>query len=127
MLEKQAFNTKRGPAAKGPYSTCVSAGDLVFVSGQVPINPATGQFVGGSIEDEARQVLENLRTLLDELGSSLERVVKTTIFLRDMSDFGRVNEVYASYFTTAPPARSTVQVACLPFDVGIEIEAVALK
>jgi 2-iminobutanoate/2-iminopropanoate deaminase len=127
MSQKQAFTTKRGPAAKGPYSTCVAAGDLVFVSGQVPIDPATGHFVKGGIEDETRQVLENLQTVLGELGLSLDHVVKTTIFLRDMGDFARVNEVYGRYFTSAPPARSTVQVARLPFDVGIEIEAVALR
>ena len=127
MTRKQAFNTTRGPAAKGPYSTCVAAGDLLFVSGQVAVDPATGSFVDDSIEAEARQVLENLKTVLEEFGSSLEKVVKTTIFLRDMDDFARVNEVYAGYFADEPPARSCVQAGRLPFDVGIEIEAIALR
>ena len=127
MPEKQTFNTTRGPAAKGPYSTCVAAGELIFVSGQIPIDPATGELVGGGIEAETHRVLDNLKIVLEEFGSSLDRVVKATIFLRDMDEFGLVNEVYAGYFPADPPARACVQVARLPLDVGIELEAVALR
>ena len=127
MAQKQVFNTTKGPAAKGPYSTCVAAGDLIFASGQIPIDPSTGKLVQGDIEAQARQVLDNLRIVLEEFGSSLEKVVKTTVFLRDMDDFGRVNAVYAEYFTGEFPARACVQVARLPLDVGVEIEAIALR
>jgi len=127
MAEKQALKITKGPAAKGPYSTCVAAGDFLFVSGQVPVDPATGTMVGGRIENQARRVLENLKVVLEEAGSSLDRVVKMTVFLSDMDAFARINGVYAEYFPSAPPARSCVQAARLPFDVGIEIEAIALR
>ena len=127
MAEKEVFLTKKGPASKGPYSTCVAAGDFLFVSGQMRIDPATGEFVNTSIENEARQVLQNLKTVLEEFGTSMDKVVKTTVFLRDMDDFARINGVYGEFFPGAPPARSCVQAGRLPFDVGIEIEAIALK
>jgi len=127
MIKKEVFLTKKGPASKGPYSTCVAAGDFLFVSGQVGVEPTTGRLINATIEEEARQVLENLKTVLEEFGSSLDKVVKTTVFLRDMDDFGRVNEVYSRYFPSECPARSCVEAGRLPFDVAVEIEAIALK
>ena len=114
------------PAAIGPYSQAIRAGGLVFVSGQIPLDPETGQVVEGGIKAQAERALDSLRAILEASGSGLERVVKTTVFLADLGNFAEVNEVYARYFPDAPPARATVQVAALPRGVGIEIEAVAL-
>lgn len=119
-------STEAAPAAIGPYSQAVStAGPLLFTSGQLPIDPQTGAFVPGGIAEQTAQVLKNLQAVLEAGGSSLGRVVKTTVFLKDMNDFAAMNAVYASFFTNSPPARSTVEVARLPKDSLVEIEAVA--
>lgn len=125
MSERKAIRTDEAAPAVGPYSQAVRAGDLLFTSGQIPLTPG-GELVGGDVEAQTRQVLANLRAVLEAGGSSPERVVKCTVFLRDMNDFERVNAVYGELFGDEPPARSAVQVARLPKDVAIEIEAVAL-
>ena len=119
--------TENAPAAIGPYAQAITAGDLVFCSGQIPLDPATNQIVEGGIETQTRRVLDNLAAVLQAAGSSLAQVVKTTIFLADMNDFGTVNMIYGDYFRSEPPARATVQVARLPRDVRVEIEAIALR
>jgi 2-iminobutanoate/2-iminopropanoate deaminase len=114
------------PAPVGPYSQAIIAGDLVFCSGQIPLDPATGQLVTGDIEVQAERVLQNIRAVLEEAGTSLAHVVKATVFLVDLADFPRMNAVYAKHFTSDPkPARSTIQVAKLPANSSIEIEVVA--
>ncbi len=125
-MERKIINTTDAPAAIGPYSQAVQTGNLLFVSGQIPIDPASGELVQGGIEAETRQVLNNLQAILEAAGSSLEKVIKTTIFIADMDTFGTINEIYAEYFKTEPPARACVEVARLPKDVLIEIEALAL-
>ena len=119
--------TEHAPAAIGPYAQAVAVGDFVFCSGQIPLDPTTNQLVEGGIEIQTRRVLDNLAAVLQAGGSSLQQVVKTTIFLQDMDDFATVNTIYAEYFGSEPPARATVQVARLPRDVRIEIEAIALR
>jgi 2-iminobutanoate/2-iminopropanoate deaminase len=123
---KQQVQTDNAPAAIGPYSQAIKAGGFVFVSGQIPIDPKTGQFVSGGIAEQTEQVLKNLSAVLEAAGSSLDRVVKTTVFLADMKEFSGMNEVYAKYFSGPPPARATVAAAGLPRDARVEIEAVAL-
>jgi 2-iminobutanoate/2-iminopropanoate deaminase len=126
-LERTTIATEYAPAAIGPYAQAIAAGDLVFCSGQIPLDPTTNQIVEGGIEIQTRRVLDNLAAVLQAAGSSLEQVVKTTIFLADMNDFATVNGIYAEYFSSEPPARATVQVARLPRDVLVEIEAIALR
>jgi 2-iminobutanoate/2-iminopropanoate deaminase len=126
MSEKQVIKTDRAPQAIGPYSQGIKAGSFVFTAGQIGLDPQTGEVVSGGVEAETRQVLTNLRGVLAAAGSSLDRVVKTTVFLRDMNDFASMNAVYAEFFGQDFPARSTVQVAGLPRGVAVEIEAVAL-
>ena len=123
---KQIIATEHAPQAIGPYSQAVVAGGFVFASGQIPIDPATGQFVEGGIVEQTEQVLRNVSNLLEAAGTSLARVVKTTVFLADMNDFAAMNETYARFFGAEPPARSTVQAARLPRDARVEIEVVAL-
>ena len=123
---KQIIATEHAPQAIGPYSQAVLAGGFVFASGQIPIDPETGQFVEGGIAEQTEQVLRNVSNLLEAAGTSLARVVKTTVFLADMNDFAAMNDVYARFFGEQPPARSTVQAARLPRDARIEIEVVAL-
>lgn len=123
---KKAIRTEAAPAAIGPYSQAICADKLIFVSGQIPLEPLTGQLVDGDVVDQTRQVLNNIQAILQAAGSSMSGVVKTTVFLADLGDFGRMNEVYATYFPAQPPARATVQVARLPRDVRVEIEAIAL-
>ena len=123
---KQIVSTDNAPKAIGPYSQAVKANGAVYLSGQIPLDPATGQVVEGDIAAQAERVLENLKAVLAAAGSSLDHVLKTTIFLADMNDFARVNEVYGRYFTSNPPARATVQAARLPRDVRVEIEAIAI-
>lgn len=127
MHEKLIVDTKAAPAAIGPYSQAVWAGDLLFCSGQIPMNPATGQIVEGDAAAQARQALANAKAVLEAAGLSLDNVVKATVFLKDMNDFQTVNEVYASSFSAPYPARSAVEVARLPRDVKVEIEVIARK
>lgn len=119
------IETANAPAAIGPYSQAIKASGFLFVSGQIPIDPASGQITAVDAVAQTRQVMENLSAILNAEGLSMADVVKTTIFLTDLVDFGRVNEVYAAYFTSDPPARSTVQVAALPKGAKVEIEVVA--
>ncbi|HHX39494.1 MAG TPA: RidA family protein [Armatimonadetes bacterium] len=126
MPEKEVVSTKNAPAAIGPYSQGVKAGPFLFISGQIPVDPATGELVTGSIEEQTRRVMENLKAILAAAGLEMSRVVKTTIFLTDLDHFAAVNAVYGDYFPTNPPARSTVEVSSLPKGVGVEVEAVAL-
>jgi 2-iminobutanoate/2-iminopropanoate deaminase len=127
MSEKKTVATDKAPRAIGPYSLGVWAGDLLFVSGQTPIDPATGLIAPGSAADHARQSIKNVAAILDAAGLSLANVVKTTLFIKNMDDFATINEVYASYFTPPFPARSCVEVARLPKDVLVELEVVAAK
>ena len=124
--ERERIQTDNAPAAIGPYSQAIKAGGFVFVSGQIPIDPQTGQFVPGGIAEQTEQVLKNLSAVLEAAGSSLDLVVKTTVFLADMKEFSGMNEVYATFFSSPPPARATVAAAGLPRDARVEIEAVAL-
>ena len=125
-MEKEVILTGDAPAPIGPYAQAIRAGQFIFLSGNIPLDPATGGLVPGDIEAQTRRVLDNMQAVLKAAGSDLSRVVKTTIFLKDMNDFPRVNAVYAGYFSAEPPARSPVEVARLPKDVGVEIEAIAL-
>jgi 2-iminobutanoate/2-iminopropanoate deaminase len=125
-MGKRVIQTEKGPKAIGPYSQAVQAGNLLFLSGQIPIDPKTGELIKGDIRKQTQQVLENIKGILESQGIGMEDVVKVTIFLKDMGNFSQVNEVYATYFPSSPPARSTVEVAKLPRDVDIEIEAIAL-
>jgi 2-iminobutanoate/2-iminopropanoate deaminase len=122
---KQAIHTDKAPAAVGPYSQAVWAGNLLFLSGQIPLDPATGQMVSGSIEKQTRRVLENIQAVLTEAGLTMAEVMKTTVFIMDMADFPKVNAVYAEYFPEPYPARSCVAVAKLPKEALVEIEVVA--
>lgn len=124
-MDKKIITSRNLPAS-GPYSMAVEANDLIFISGQLPVNPSTGEIVT-AIEPATRQVLTNLQTILEENGLSLDHVVKTTIFLKRMTDFAVVNEIYGGFFADAPPARSTIEVSALPRDVPLEIEAVAIR
>ena len=123
---RERIQTDNAPAAIGPYSQAIRAGGFVFASGQIPIDPATGEFVKGGIAEQTEQVLKNLAALLEAAGSDLDKVVKTTVFLADMKEFAQMNEVYAKFFKDTPPARATVAAAGLPRDARVEIEAVAL-
>lgn len=126
MSQREVILTDRAPGAIGPYSQAIKANGLVFCSGQIPLDPATMKVVSGDVADEAHQVMKNMAAVLEAAGSSLSRVVKTTILLTDLGDFGVVNEVYGGYFPEAPPARACYQVAALPLGVRVEIEAIAL-
>ena len=124
-MSKQVIATSRAPTAIGPYSQAVRVGEWVFVSGQIPLHPGTGDVVIGGIEEQTRQALDNLRSVLKAAGASLREVVKTTIYLVDLADFTSVNQIYASYFEVDPPARATMQVAALPKGVFVEVDAIA--
>jgi 2-iminobutanoate/2-iminopropanoate deaminase len=124
--EKQVITTEAAPKALGPYSAGIRIGNMIYTAGQVGIDPAIGDIVAGGIEAETRQVLRNLQAVLKAADSSLDRAVKTTVFLRDMNDFSRMNAVYAEFFNEKPPARSTVQVGALPKGAAVEIEVVAI-
>ena len=123
---KTSISTDRAPAAIGPYSQAVKAGGFVFCSGQIPLDPATGEVAAGGIEAQTRRVLENLSAVLAAAGTGLDRVVKTTVFLADMGEFAAMNAVYAGFFPADPPARAAVEVSALPRGVRVEIEAVAV-
>ncbi len=123
---RRVIATEAAPKAVGPYSQAIVAGGLVFTAGQIPLDPATGKLVGGAIEDQTRQVLDNLRAVLEAAGSGLDRVVKVTVFMTDLSLFARMNAVYATAFPSDPPARSAVGVAALPLGAQVEMECVAL-
>ena len=124
-MNKQTVNTQNAPAAIGPYSQAVKAGNLVFTSGQLPLNPQSGELVS-DIEGATKQSLDNIKAILESAGSSMDKIVKTVVFLKDMNDFVAMNAVYATYFSSNPPARSAVQVERLPKDAVVEIEAIAL-
>lgn len=126
-MANQLIRTKSAPAPIGPYNQAVYAGNLLFISGQICIDPATGQLNNGTIAEETKQVMENLKAILSEAGLSFRDVVKSTIFLTDMNQFSEVNEVYGNYFTEAFPARETVQVSALPKFVNVEISLIAEK
>ena len=123
---RQVISTDRGPKAIGPYSQAVRANGLVFLSGQIPLDPNTEQLISGDIAAQTERALHNISGILEAAGSSIGQVIKTTVFLKDMNDFAAMNEVYGRYFTANPPARSTVEVARLPKDVLVEIEVIAL-
>jgi 2-iminobutanoate/2-iminopropanoate deaminase len=123
---KEVVSTPHGPKAIGPYSQAIRANGFIFVSGQVAFDPATSQLVDGDITAQTDRVMQNLKAIVEAAGSSLDKAVKTTVFLKDMGEFAKMNEVYGRYFSSAPPARSTVEVARLPRDVRVEIDLIAL-
>jgi len=125
-MKKRVVQTDKAPKAIGPYSQAIQAGNFLFLSGQIPLDSKTGELVKGDIGQQTKQVLENIKGVLESQKLGMEDVVKVTIFLKDIANFNRVNEIYSIYFPTSPPARSTVEVAKLPRDVEIEIEAIAL-
>ncbi|MFM8441623.1 MAG: RidA family protein [Acidobacteriota bacterium] len=122
---KEIISTEKAPGAIGPYSQAVKVGGLVFVSGQIPIDPATGNFVSEDVAEQTEQVLKNLSAVLEAAGSSMAKLVKTTVFLADMNDFAVMNEIYGRYFSEMSPARATVQAARLPRDARVEIDCIA--
>ena len=122
--QRRAVSTDEAPAAIGPYSQGILCGNLLFISGQLPIDPASGDLVTGSIQDKTRRVIENIQAIAEAAGGGLQDVLKTTVFLKDMQDFGAVNTVYEEFFPEIPPARAAIQVAALPKDADIEIEAI---
>ena len=124
---KQCFLTRRGPKAIGPYSTAVIQDGVCYLSGMIPVNPATGRLAADDPSGQARQVFENMKTVLEELNLSMADILKTTVFLTDLSAFGAVNEIYAEYFGPDYPARSCIQVSALPMGAQIEVEAVASR
>jgi 2-iminobutanoate/2-iminopropanoate deaminase len=123
---KERVQTEKAPKAIGPYSQAIKANGMLFASGQVPLDPATGELIQGTIAEQTERVFENLKAVLEEAGSSLDKVVKTTVFLADLSDFAEMNGAYAKFFAETPPARSTVEVSRLPKDARIEIDLIAL-
>lgn len=122
---RQAISTPNAPAAIGPYSQAIKSGNLLFLSGQIPLDPATGNLVAGGIEEQTRQVFTNISAILEAAGLSFDAVVSATVYVMDMNDFGKVNEIYATYFSSPAPARATVQVARLPKDARVEIQVTA--
>jgi 2-iminobutanoate/2-iminopropanoate deaminase len=126
LAGKKVICTLEAPAAIGPYSQAIKVGNLVFTSGQIPLDPATGQIVAGGVAEQTRRVMENLKAVLAAAGATLRDVVKTTLYIKNMSDFSTINEIYGQYFPEEPPARSCVEAARLPRDVLVEIEAIAV-
>ena len=126
-MNKTIISTEKSPAAIGPYSQAVEVNGIIYTSGMIPVIPATGEIVEGGVKEQTKQVFQNLAALLEAAGSGLDQVFKTTVFIKDMNDFGAVNEVYAAFFDGDFPARSCVEVARLPKDVLIEVEVIALK
>jgi 2-iminobutanoate/2-iminopropanoate deaminase len=127
MTVKKIIMTQNAPQAIGPYSQAIEANGFVFVSGQIPLDPKTGNLVTGDIREQTKRIMENGKAVLAAAGCGMDRVVKTTIYLKNMGDFASVNEVYGNYFTSDPPARATVEVSRLPKDVAVEIDFVAVK
>lgn len=125
-MEKQIISTVNAPVAIGPYSQAVKVGNLLFTSGQIPLDPQTGELVNDSVENATERVMQNLKAILEEAGTSFEKVVKTTVLLSDINDFGKVNEVYGKYFNSEQPARSCFQVGKLPKDALLEVEVIAI-
>jgi 2-iminobutanoate/2-iminopropanoate deaminase len=125
-MKREIVTTDKAPRAIGPYSQAVRAGGFVFLSGQIPLNPISGELVAGDVRVQTERVIRNLKAVLEAAGSSLDNVVKTTVFLKDMNDFAAMNEVYTQYFGKTAPARATVQAARLPKDVSVEIDAIAV-
>jgi 2-iminobutanoate/2-iminopropanoate deaminase len=125
-MKKKVIQTEKAPKAIGPYSQAIQVGNFLFLSGQIPLDPKTGELVKGDIRQQTQQVLENIKGVLESQKLGMEDMVKVTIFLKDIGNFNQVNEVYATYFPSSPPARSTVEVAKLPRDADIEIEAIAV-
>ncbi|MHA1927192.1 MAG: RidA family protein [Candidatus Thorarchaeota archaeon] len=125
-MSREVVSTKNAPGAIGPYSQAIKANGFVFCSGQIPANPETGQIETGSITLQTKQSLSNVRGVMEAAGSSMENIVKVTVFLKDMNDFAEMNAEYAKWFPESPPARAAVEVARLPKDVGVEIEAIAI-
>ncbi len=123
----KTIHTDKAPAAIGPYSQAVETGNYIFTSGMIPVIPETGEIAGDTVEAQARQAFTNLKNLVEASGSSLDNVVKTTVFIKDMNDFSKINEIYAEFFKENLPARSCVEVARLPKDVKLEVEAIAEK
>ena len=126
-MMKQVIQTNNAPQAIGPYSQAIMAGDTVYVSGQIPVVPATGAIVSDKVEDQARQVMENVKAVVEAAGLTLDHVVKTSVFIKNMDDFGTINAVYSQYFKENCPARACVEVARLPKDVLLEMEAIAVR
>ena len=127
-MQKQVISTVNAPSAIGPYSQAIRAGNLLFVSGQIPIDPSTGNLVEDkSIQAQTRRVLQNLIAIVEAAGGSAQNIVKTTVFLRNMEDFAQMNAVYAVFFSASPPARATVEAARLPRDVSVEIDCIAYR
>jgi len=124
-MEKEVVSTDQAPAAIGPYSQAVKINGMIFVSGQIAIDPATGSITDGDVQAQTRQVLNNVKAVLEAAGSSLDKVAKTTVYITDMDNFSKVNEIYAEFFIAQPPARACVEVSRLPKDVSVEIEAIA--
>lgn len=125
-MDKEIVSTEKAPGAIGPYSQAIKAGRMVFCSGQIPIDPSTGEFISQKVSEQTEQVLKNLSEVLKAAGTGLDNVVKTTVFLADMGDFAEMNEVYSQFFSENKPARATVQAARLPRDAKVEIECIAL-
>lgn len=125
-MKKEILSTTKAPAAIGPYSQGVKVGNFMFTSGQIAFNPETGELVQGDIQAETKQVLENVKAILEAANTSLENVVKATVFIKDMNDFNKINEIYAQYFTDRQPARSCIEIARLPKDARVEIEVIAI-
>lgn len=126
-MKKERIATSRGPSAIGPYSQAIVAGDLIFVSGQIPLDPELGTLIDGGIAAQTDRVIKNLSAILEAAGSSLDKVVKTTVYLASLDDFSAMNETYGEYFRTDPPARATVQAARLPKGAALEIDAIAIR
>lgn len=126
-MNKEIINTSKAPAAVGPYSQAIKIDNLIFTSGQIPFDPETNELVGDDIESQTRQVFKNISAVLEEAGVTLDNVVKTMVFLKNMDDFNTVNEIYSEFFTENPPARSAIEAARLPKDILIEIDVIAVK
>lgn len=126
-VEKKIVYTEKAPKPVGPYSQAVIAGDFIFTAGQIPIDPKTNQVVQGDIKEQTKQVLENLKAVLEASGATFDDVVKVTVYMRDLSEFSAMNEIYSEYFKNSPPARTTVEVSRLPRDVKIEIDLIAVR